>query len=378
MSKRILSFILILTMLCTLGLAAAYANDDMEISTLTEGTRLEAGQGIENTGVDAWTIDGGFTADTSLSATGLTHVVSVCRVASVDAAGHVLTLEAIPAYTVSFNSNGGSAVSPLTGVAEGSVISAPVPPTKSGCRFAGWYKEEGLSTPWDFDTDTVTADCTLFADWDELNLNWSVTVQYTTGGTATATPSDNLRENDSVSIAATPGAGFEFVRWDYNNKDISLTDSTKASNSFAMPAKSVSLKAIFMPKSKLSTDYMMLMQAPSTVTMTIGAGGNMTMDNYAGWVKLGGVNITDKVDVAVKDGALVVTMKKAYLDTLELGKYQLSVGLNGFDATYLSEMFTVGKVPKTADESHVALWLAVLAMAAGTVAVMEVRKRKSH
>ena len=207
---------------------------------------------------------------------------------------------------------------------------------------------------------------------------FSVTVQYTTGGTATATPSDNLRENDSVSIAATPGAGFEFVRWEYNNQDISLSDSTKASHSFTMPAKSVSLKAIFMPKSKLSTDYMMLMQAPSTVTMTIGAGGNMTMDNYAGWVKLGGVNITDKVNVAVKDGALVVTMKKAYLDTLELGKYQLSVGLNGFDASYLSEMFTVGKVPKTADESHVALWLSVLAMAAGTVTVMELRKRKSH
>ena len=53
MSKRILSFILILTMLCTLGLAAAYANDDMEISTLTEGTRLEVDRESK---IPGWTL----------------------------------------------------------------------------------------------------------------------------------------------------------------------------------------------------------------------------------------------------------------------------------------------------------------------------------
>ncbi|SOB90686.1 uncharacterized repeat protein (TIGR02543 family), partial [Ureibacillus xyleni] len=43
----------------------------------------------------------------------------------------------------------------------------PVPPTKEGYNFAGWYKEENLTTAWNFATDTVPENgITLHAKWD--------------------------------------------------------------------------------------------------------------------------------------------------------------------------------------------------------------------
>ncbi|MFA5658963.1 MAG: InlB B-repeat-containing protein, partial [Oscillospiraceae bacterium] len=71
----------------------------------------------------------------------------------------------VPKYTVTFNSNGGSSVSALNDIDEGSTISAPAAPTKSGYTFAGWYKESTFATAWSFASDTVTATTTLYAKW---------------------------------------------------------------------------------------------------------------------------------------------------------------------------------------------------------------------
>ena len=70
-------------------------------------------------------------------------------------------------YTVSFDSNGGSTVSPITGVNHGSIITKPADPAKSGYIFGGWFKEETLTNQWNFSTDTVTANTILYAQWDQ-------------------------------------------------------------------------------------------------------------------------------------------------------------------------------------------------------------------
>ena len=68
-------------------------------------------------------------------------------------------------YTVTFDSNGGSAV-PEQGVYAGEKITEPGDPTRGGYTFVAWYKEEGLTTEWKFDTDTVTGNITLYAKWE--------------------------------------------------------------------------------------------------------------------------------------------------------------------------------------------------------------------
>jgi len=78
-------------------------------------------------------------------------------------------------YTVAFDSNGGSEVPNINNVASGEKINQPANPTKTGLRsvFGGWYKDlnsanaDDLSIDkrWNFGTDTVTADTTLYAKW---------------------------------------------------------------------------------------------------------------------------------------------------------------------------------------------------------------------
>ena len=71
-------------------------------------------------------------------------------------------------YTVTFNSNGGTTVSSITGISSGSKITAPTAPTKSGFTFENWYKEASLTNVWNFSTDTVTSNLTLYAKWTAI------------------------------------------------------------------------------------------------------------------------------------------------------------------------------------------------------------------
>jgi len=67
-------------------------------------------------------------------------------------------------YAVTFDPRGGSAVAPQS-VAENGFVTEPPAPTRSGYTFGGWYKDKACTEPWDFKTDTVTADMTLYAKW---------------------------------------------------------------------------------------------------------------------------------------------------------------------------------------------------------------------
>lgn len=95
-------------------------------------------------------------------------------------------------YTVTFDKNGGDTdASPLTeAVVSGEKATAPATePTKAGLVFDGWYKEAGCINEWNFDTDTVDADTTLFAKWSELALTMSASDgKMFTGGRITITP----------------------------------------------------------------------------------------------------------------------------------------------------------------------------------------------
>ena len=75
----------------------------------------------------------------------------------------------INTYTVTFNSEGGTQVSPYTSVEYGSTISEPSTPEKLEKDFGGWFKDEEYENEWDFENDVVTDDITLYAKW----IDWS-------------------------------------------------------------------------------------------------------------------------------------------------------------------------------------------------------------
>ena len=68
-------------------------------------------------------------------------------------------------FTVTFDSDGGSAVATITEVRYEAGITAPAEPGKEGHIFRGWYKESETVNAWHFDTDKVMNDTTLYAKW---------------------------------------------------------------------------------------------------------------------------------------------------------------------------------------------------------------------
>lgn len=75
-------------------------------------------------------------------------------------------------FTVTFDSNGGSDVAPITGIVPGSTIGRPADPSKENCDFSGWYKDDGtFAEAWDFGSDTVTESLTLHAKWTEKSVD---------------------------------------------------------------------------------------------------------------------------------------------------------------------------------------------------------------
>ncbi len=114
---------------------------------------------------------------------------------------------------VSFNSAGGSAVSAKK-VAYNKLVTAPKAPKKTGYIFVGWYKESKLKTTWNFKTNRVTKNITLYAKW-KINT-YSVTFN-SVGGAKVNTQKINYKR--TIAIPKNPTkTGYTFAGWYKDSK----------------------------------------------------------------------------------------------------------------------------------------------------------------
>ena len=72
-------------------------------------------------------------------------------------------------YTVTFDANGHGTAPTQQKTTYGGKITEPAAPTAENYYFQGWFKESTCENMWDFDSDTVTADITLYAKWSECD-----------------------------------------------------------------------------------------------------------------------------------------------------------------------------------------------------------------
>jgi len=119
-------------------------------------------------------------------------------------------------FTVSFNSNGGSAISNRP-VESGGKVKKPDDPVRKGYTFAGWYKDSALSAGWDFDVDTVTADITLYAKWTAIT--YSITYNNVDGGSGKLTPTSYTIESEAITLPRPAKSGCTFSGW-YDNSSL--------------------------------------------------------------------------------------------------------------------------------------------------------------
>lgn len=134
--------------------------------------------------------------------------------------GAQITGEVIGAYTVTFQSEGGSEVA--SQIRANTPATRPADPTKEGYTFIGWYNGE---SEWDFETP-VTTGLILTAKW-QLNR---YTITFDTAG-GSEVPSITQDYGTAITPPAAPTrTGYTFAGWD---KTIPAT----------MPAENITLTA---------------------------------------------------------------------------------------------------------------------------------------
>jgi len=117
--------------------------------------------------------------------------------------------------TVTFNSQGGSLVSPLP-VGHGTKAAKPDDPIRSGYVFDGWYLDEEYTGVWNFTANAVTSDITLYAKWLRV---YNVTF-YSLGGNSVS--SQDVAYGRKITKPADPvRTGFTFDGW-YQNEQYTV------------------------------------------------------------------------------------------------------------------------------------------------------------
>ena len=123
-------------------------------------------------------------------------------------------------YSVTFNSNGGSAVTAQTVRHGGTIVEPEAPVNENGMNFLGWYRDASFATPVNF-ADTVEETTELFAKWQvKLVLGGMIDYElYTSiaGGERVANANDLTVDLTSILGSATlSGNGTLAYTYTYN------------------------------------------------------------------------------------------------------------------------------------------------------------------
>ena len=243
-------------------------------------------------------------------------------------------------YTVTFDVDGGSAVSSAT-VLKGETISKPATnPTKTGYVFVGWYANKSYTTPFAFGVMKVTADTTIYARFIQVEAEAAkYTISYVVDGVAYETAET---VNGAIYQMPIPEkAGAKFVGWwksDYKDAN-KLTAKVEDG---AEIGENITLYAVW------ESD------APN-----VSVGGNTIA-----WTAKG-VNNQYSVKVTAPDGSVVAsttTSQSSYtfdFASAQEGDYIVEVTVNGNTTTTYVRNKLLATVGGFAYEGSVLVWKAV-------------------
>lgn len=162
--------------------------------TLTIGTKSCTSSSTKNT-FEVYTFKDNFIGDVNIVCSGDFYGILIVSEAS--------------GYTISYNTNGGTAVSEGSGMA----LPNPLPTTtKEGYDFAGWYTDEKLTKPATAGA-TISDNTTLYAKWTPTT--YDITYEGLEGATNSVNnPATYTIESETITFVA-PGerAGYDFAGW---------------------------------------------------------------------------------------------------------------------------------------------------------------------
>lgn len=146
-------------------------------------------------------------------------------------------------YTLTFNTNGGSAISSITETS-GTVIDLSTrKPTRSGYTFEGWYSDEALTTP--ITSVSLTKDTTVYAKWNKKSTNTGGSVSVTkytlsfetNGGTEVNNVSKIRNTTVDLSKYITKKDGYSFDGWHTDKELTKKVTEVKMTSDITLYAK---------------------------------------------------------------------------------------------------------------------------------------------
>jgi len=130
---------------------------------------------------------------------------------------HSLSVEfEVNSYLITFDSKGGSAVSPIN-TTFNTTITSPTPPTRTGYTFIGWYKESNGINEWNFSNDKITNNTTLYAKWNANTYTVTFDAQ---GGTLSVTQI-TAKYGSTLKSPIVSRLGYTFDGW-YKNPSCTI------------------------------------------------------------------------------------------------------------------------------------------------------------
>lgn len=235
----------------------------------------------------------------SISSTSTATTLDVSIASASKTAAYIASIAvykaAVTDVTVTFNANGhGTAPSSQT-ITSGGKVTQPTAPTATGWTFGGWYKEQACTNAWNFSTDTVSTNTTLWAKWTATTYSISYTLD---GGTHGDTHPTSGTYDTAFSVSAPAKTGYTFTGWTVTS---GLNASTAKWGTTSSPSTAISSSSTLCVNGTNAVYFKNINAASTAVTLT----ANWSINSYT----VGG---------SISNGSLSSTANVNYNDALDI------------------------------------------------------------
>ena len=236
-------------------------------------------------------------------------------------------------YTVDFHTNGGTKI-PSQTVKHGGYAAVPSDePTKTGFEFDGWFADSKFSDTFDFENTPITADTTIYAKWEQNPTPAKVTYSFS--------------NNKNSTYTYTKGSG----------KAVTITVKRSEDNDDCFEH----FTGVRIDGKALGTNDYIAKSGSTIVTLKA-----TTLEKLA----TGDHTVTIRFDDGTADAKLKVNKASAATSNRTSNSTANRTSNSTANRTTSS--------PRTGDENHAGLWIAVVVVSALAVCGLVIaRKRKS-
>ena len=130
--------------------------------------------------------------------------------------------------TATFDANGHGTAPVAQTVDYGAKLTEPSALTEEGWTFGGWYRENSCVNRWEFASETLTENVTLYAKWTQNSYTISYELD---GGINSKNNPLSYMTTETFSLTAPTKLGYTFEGWTYDDqstpvKDVTITGGT--------------------------------------------------------------------------------------------------------------------------------------------------------